>query len=77
MTDENPRTEELRRLAYARAYELIQELHQSPTGLAYDNLLNIVVLAWLDGYEKMADWTRAELDATAERLATAIAELGR
>ena len=75
MTDENPRPEELRRMAYASANELIRE-HQAPLpALAYDRLLNLLVLAWLDGYQKMADWTQAELHASAERLAAAIAEL--
>jgi hypothetical protein len=77
VTNENPRTEELRRQAYASAHELIRELNGAPTGLALATLLNLLVLAWLDGYGTMADWTQAELHASAERLAAALAELNR
>lgn len=76
MADRNQRTEEIRRQAYASAHELLKEYPVATQGLAYDRLLNLLVLAWLDGYGTMADWTQTELDATAARLAAARTELG-
>jgi hypothetical protein len=76
MADQNQRTEEIRRQAYASAHELLGECGAPPFGLAYDRLLNLLVIAWLDGYGKMADWTKGELDATTARLTAAVTELG-
>lgn len=66
------RREEIRRQAYAACHELLSEYQGSLAATAYDRQLNLLVLAWLDGYGKMADWTKAELDASAERLTAAI-----
>jgi hypothetical protein len=77
MNEPNPHAEEIRRQAYAHAHELLEEYRVHPVHPTYDGLLNLLVLAWLAGYGTMADWTKAELAASAARLTAALAELPR